>query len=55
MGLLGGIAKTAVVAGTSQATRNAVNRHATKKYMEAYAEAAQDVQGQQVTYVQQPQ
>ncbi len=52
MGLLGGIAKTAVVAGTAQATRNAVNRHAAEKNMRAYSEAAQEVQGQQVTYAQ---
>ena len=55
MGLLAGIAKTAVVAGTAQATRNTVNRHAAKKNMEAYSEAEQQVQGQQVTYAQQPQ
>ena len=54
-GLLRGIAKTAVVAGTAQATRNAVNRHAATKNMEAYQEAAQEVQGQQVVYAQQPQ
>ena len=54
-GLLRGIARTAVVAGTAQATRNAVNRHAAKKNMEAYQEAAEDVQGEQVVYAQQPQ
>jgi hypothetical protein len=54
-GLLRGIAKTAVVAGTAQATRNAVNRHSAEKNMEAYSEAAQEVQGQQVVYAQQPQ
>lgn len=52
MGLLGGIAKTAVVAGTAQATRNAVNRHAAEKNMRTYSEAAQEVLGQQVTYAQ---
>jgi hypothetical protein len=35
------MAKTAVVAGTAQATRNAVNRHSAEKNMEAYSEAAQ--------------
>ena len=55
MGLLAGIAKTAVVAGTSQATRNAVNRHAAKKNVAAYSKATQEVQGQRVTHVQQPQ
>jgi hypothetical protein len=33
------MAKTAVVAGTAQASRNAVNRHAAKKNVEAYSEA----------------
>ena len=51
-GLLRGMAKTAVVAGTAQATRNAVNRHAAQKNMEAYSEAAQEVQGQQIAYTQ---
>ena len=54
-GLLRGIAKTAVVAGTAQATRNVVNRHAAKRNMEAYSEAAEEVQGEQVVYTQQPQ
>ena len=55
MGLLAAVAKTAVAAGTSQATRNAVNRHAAKKNVEAYSKAKQEVQGQQVVYAQQPQ
>ena len=54
-GLLRGMAKTAAVAGTAQATRNAVNRHAAQRNMEDYADAAQEVQGQQVQYAQQPQ
>jgi hypothetical protein len=54
-GLLRGIVRTAAVAGTAQATRNVVNRHAAKKNMEAYAEAAEDVQGEEVEYTQQPQ
>ena len=39
MGLLRSVAKTAVVVGTAQATRGAVNRHAAKKNAEAYSEA----------------
>ncbi len=51
-GLLRGIVKTAAVAGTAQATRNAVNRHSAKKNVEAYSEAQEEVQGQQVAYAQ---
>ena len=51
-GLLRGIAKTAVVAGTAQATRNVVNRHAAERNVQAYSDAMQDVQGQQVAYAQ---
>jgi len=51
-GLLRGMAKTAVVAGTAQATRNVVNRHAAKRNVAAYTEAQQEVQGQQVVYAQ---
>ena len=47
-GLLRGMAKTAAVAGTAQATRNVVNRHAAKRNYEAYSDAEQEVQGQQV-------
>jgi succinylarginine dihydrolase len=54
-GLLRGMAKTAVVAGTAQATRNAVNRYPAKKDARAYSEAQAEVQGQQVVYAQQPQ
>ena len=50
MGLLAGIAKTAVVAGTAQATRNTVNRHAAEKNVRAYSEAQAEVQGEQVAY-----
>ena len=39
MGLIGGMVKTAAVAGTAQATRNAVNRHAAKKNVAAYEDA----------------
>ena len=52
MGLLAGVVKTAAVAGTAQATRNAVNRHGAEKNARAYSEAAQEVQGQQVAYAQ---
>jgi hypothetical protein len=55
MGLLKGMVKTAAVAGTAQATRHAVNRHAAKKDARAYSEAQAEVQGQQVVYAQQPQ
>ena len=50
--LLRGMAKTAVVAGTSQATRNAVNRRSAEKNYRAYSEAQHQVQGQQVAYAQ---
>jgi predicted Zn-dependent peptidase len=50
MGLLGSIAKTAVVAGTAQATRNAVNRRGAEKNVRAYSEAAAEVQGEEVAY-----
>lgn len=52
MGLLGSVAKTAVVAGTAQATRNAVNRRGAEKNVRAYSEAADEVQGQQIEYTQ---
>jgi hypothetical protein len=48
--LLKGMAKTAVVAGTAQATRNAVNRHSADENAQAYSDAMEDVQGQQVEY-----
>ena len=52
MGLLGSIAKTAVVSGTATVTRNAVNRRQADKNVKAYAEAQQEVRGQQVAYAQ---
>ena len=55
MGLLAGMAKTAVVAGTAQATRNAVNRRQADKNVQAYSQATQQVQGRQVVYAQPPQ
>lgn len=47
MGLIGGIARTAVVAGTAQATANAVNRRQASRNMAAYQQAEQ-------TYAPQP-
>lgn len=42
-GLLRGMAKTAVVAGTAQASRNAINRHSAEKNAEAYSDAMYEV------------
>ena len=53
-GLLRGVVKTAAVAGTAQATRHVVNRHAAKRDARAYSEAQQQVQGQQVVYAAPP-
>ena len=53
-GLVRGMVRTAAVAGTATATRNAVNRHAAKKNARAYSEAMEEVQGEQVTYVPPP-
>jgi hypothetical protein len=50
MGLLGSIAKTAVVSGTATVTRNAVNRKQADKNVRAQAEAQQAVQGERVAY-----
>lgn len=44
MGLIGGIARTAVVAGTATATANAVNRHQASKNAAAYGQAQQQYQ-----------
>ena len=41
MGLIGGIARTAVIAGTAQATANAVNRRQAGRNAAAYQEATQ--------------
>ena len=54
MGLLAGMVKTAAVAGTAQATRNAVNRRQAKRNVRAYSQAQQPVQGQQVVYAVPP-
>ncbi len=45
-GLLRAAAATAVVAGTAQATRNAVNRHSAEKDAKAYTNAMNDAQMQ---------
>ena len=50
MGLLGSIAKTAVVSGTATVTRNAVNRRQAEKNVRAYSDAQHEGQGEQVTY-----
>ena len=44
MGLIGGIARTAVIAGTATATSNAVNRRMAQKNVEAYGNAQQQYQ-----------
>ena len=54
-GLVRGIAKTAVVAGTATATRNAVNRRQAKKNVEAYSEATQEVYAEKAPPPQQVQ
>lgn len=55
MGLLRAAAATAVVAGTAQATRNAVNRHSAEKDAAAYTNAMNSAQAQQVPPPQQQQ
>jgi hypothetical protein len=45
-GLLRAAAATAVVAGTAQATRNAVNRHSAEKDAKAYTNAMNEAQMQ---------
>ena len=52
MGLLGSVAKTVVVAGTAQVSRNAVNRHAAKKNVAAYADARDAVSAERAQRVQ---
>ncbi len=60
-GLLRAVAGTAVLAGTAQATRNAVDRRQAQKNMQAYSDAAQNVNAQaapppqQVVYAAPPQ
>ena len=45
-GLLRAAAATAVIAGTAQATRNAVNRHSAEKDAKAYTNAMNTAQAQ---------
>ncbi len=47
MGLIGGMARTAVIAGTAQATANAVNRRQASKNMAAYQQAYEQQAPQQ--------
>src|SRR5512143_4360750 len=54
-GLLRAAAATAVVAGTAQATRNAVNRHSAEKDAKAYTNAMNTAQAQQQQYAPPPQ
>jgi hypothetical protein len=54
-GLLRAAVGTAVIAGTAQATRNAVNRHSAEKDAQAYSNAMNSVQPQQqVVYAAPP-
>jgi hypothetical protein len=54
-GLLRGVARTAVIAGTATATSNAVNRRAATKNVAAYENARQEYEQQAVQQpVQQP-
>ena len=46
-GLLRGVARTAVIAGTATATSNAVNRRMATKNVEAYGNAQQQYQEEQ--------
>lgn len=46
-GLLRGVARTAVIAGTATATAGAVQRRQAKKNVAAYDKAEQEVYGQQ--------
>ncbi len=46
-GLIRGVARTAVVAGTATATANAVNRRQASKNVEAYGSAQQEYQQEQ--------
>ena len=45
-GLVRGMARTAAIVGTAQATRNAVNRHSAEKDAAAYTKAMNDAQAQ---------
>lgn len=53
-GLMRAAARTAVVAGTATATRNAVDRRQASKNVAAYSQAEQQVYAQQAPPVQAP-
>ncbi|WP_077043122.1 SHOCT domain-containing protein [Rhodococcus sp. MTM3W5.2] len=54
-GLLGTVARTAVIAGTAQATSNAMNRRSQQKAAEQQAYVDQQAAQQQAAYAQQAQ
>ena len=53
-GLVRGMARTAVVAGTATATRNAVNRRQADKNVQAYSDATEHVQTEQAAQAPPP-
>lgn len=55
MGLIGGIARTAVIAGTATATSNAVNRRQASRNAAAYQQAEQQYAPPQQQYAPPPQ
>lgn len=54
-GLVRGMARTAAIVGTAEATRNAVDRHSAKKQAQAYSDAAASVQPPPQQYAPPPQ
>ena len=54
MGLLGGIARTAVVAGTATAVSNRVSRRQARRWSSQDEQAYADQQGQQQEYSDEP-
>ena len=54
-GLVRGMVRTAAVAGTATATRNAVNRRQAKKNVAAYSEATEEVYAEKAPPPQQVQ
>ena len=53
-GLVRGIVRTAAVAGTATATRNAVNRRQADKNVTAYSDAVDHAQAEQITQAPPP-
>ena len=53
-GLVRGMARTAVVAGTATATRNAVNRRQAEKNVAAYSDAVDHTQAQKAAQAPPP-